>query len=176
VFKLQGKDSSKAACNLFHFMVVPFMKEYLPIYVLCFLVQIVRLWSFHSSSMALKVSPLQASRLVLLCMPCKERIIGLPFYAPLMFPSPLLKYKCWSKGNIAFIGNCPAFVEGCVFWINVASRIYKAEGITGCSPLLGYSTVRPLYCLATFRILVSSTSDFQQWSRRRYVSPKCRFI
>ena len=44
VFSLQGKDASKPAGNSLQFLMVLFMKEYLPTSVLCFLVLIFRLW------------------------------------------------------------------------------------------------------------------------------------
>jgi len=43
--QLQGKDASKPAGNWFQLLMVLFMKEYLPISALCFLVPIFRLWS-----------------------------------------------------------------------------------------------------------------------------------
>jgi hypothetical protein len=46
VFVLQGKDVSKPAGNWFQLLMVLFTKEYLPPSVPCFLVLILRLWSF----------------------------------------------------------------------------------------------------------------------------------
>jgi hypothetical protein len=65
---------------------VLFMKEYLPTFVLCFLVLIFWLWS-SLHSMVLEVCPLSLSKPVSQHMPWKGRIFGLSVFTVPKFPN-----------------------------------------------------------------------------------------